>query len=497
MSDSAALGFFSSLGRHPKGFWFIFWGELAERCSYYGMRAILALYMTDLLGFTKGEAGMAMSIFIGACYYLPLIGGWVADNYLGKYWTIVIFSIPYILGHFVLGIESVPFMVTALALLAMGTGVTKPNISSLMGMTYDQQRPGDEALRSDAFGIFYMAINIGATISQFAMPYIRTEYSYKIAFMFPAILMVIAFFFFAAGKKLYAVEKVMKAEDLSAEQRHNRDLIKVLIVLVGAIFAAATFAGIKFPDYSKWVGLIGFVAFVIAMVKVLGRLGGIFSLVTFFWAIFDQSASTWIFFAQKDFNLEVFGKHIEPDSIQAVNGFLIIILVPTFAVLWRVLAKRNLMTRATDRMLLGFGLTASTMLVMGLAGFVAMTGVKVNILWQVVAYIVLTCAEVCISVVGLELSFAAAEKHMKSVVTACWLLCVAIANLCINAPITQLYDTMAPGWYFSMLTVMMVPAGVIFAIIARPFNEELAAKKAKNAAEERPAAPPADAVPAS
>src|SRR5438132_12569336 len=92
----ASGGILNYFKRHPKGFWFIFWGELAERCSYYGMRAILALYMVERLGFTESNAGLAMSVFIGACYFCPLIGGWVADNCFGKYWTIVGFSIPYL-----------------------------------------------------------------------------------------------------------------------------------------------------------------------------------------------------------------------------------------------------------------------------------------------------------------------------------------------------------------------------------------------------------------
>src|SRR5258708_286806 len=183
-------GFFS---RHPIGFWFFFWGELAERSSYYGMRAILTLYMTQALGFSDGRASMTMSYFIAACYFLPLVGGYIADNYFGKYWTIVGFSIPYILGHVLLGIESTTFLLIALSLLAMGSGVIKPNISTLMGMTYDQKRPGDEKLRSDAFAMFYWAINIGAALSSFAMPQIRTRWGYAGAFLMRAALMVVAF----------------------------------------------------------------------------------------------------------------------------------------------------------------------------------------------------------------------------------------------------------------------------------------------------------------
>src|SRR5260370_1439879 len=96
-----SMSFLQSLFNHPAGFWFIFWGEFAERCSYYGMRAILATYLVERLGFSKENSGTSVSVFVAACYFLPLIGGFVADNFFGKYNTIVFFSLPYILGHFV------------------------------------------------------------------------------------------------------------------------------------------------------------------------------------------------------------------------------------------------------------------------------------------------------------------------------------------------------------------------------------------------------------
>jgi POT family proton-dependent oligopeptide transporter len=136
---------------HPVGFRFFFWGEFAERCSYYGMRAILALYMTEKLGVDKADAGTFMSLFIAACYFFPLVGGYVADNFLGKYWTIVLFSVPYVAAQFLVGIEDRYVVFGALVLLAMGSGVIKPNISTLMGMTYDQQRPGQEQLLTSAW----------------------------------------------------------------------------------------------------------------------------------------------------------------------------------------------------------------------------------------------------------------------------------------------------------------------------------------------------------
>jgi POT family proton-dependent oligopeptide transporter len=426
---SAATVERSSLADHPLGFWFFFWGEFAERCSYYGMRAILLLYMIDRLKFSEETASAAMSYFIAACYFLPLVGGYLADNYIGKYRTIVGFSLPYILGHVILGIENVPFLILALSLLAMGTGVIKPNISTLMGMTYDQQRPGQTRLRSDGFAMFYGAINIGAAISSFAMPWIRDHYSYQIAFLFPAALMVVAFLIFAIGKPFYAVETIRRVR-LTPEDRRAR-------------------------------------------LVVLGRIFGLFVVVTFFWSIFDQAASTWTLFARDCLDLNLFGWKLAPDSIQGLNPILIILMLPPITLLWHLLARLGISLKPTDKMLIGFVLTAITMGIMSVAGYRALTVGRVSVLWEVIPYVMITVAEICISVVGLELAFTAAPASMKSFVTACWLLTVFFGNM-LNSQITPLYSKLAPGPYFGLFVLVMIPVTVAFVIIARRFNRAVA-----------------------
>jgi solute carrier family 15 (oligopeptide transporter), member 1 len=479
--------FLSMLGQHPKGFWFIFWGEFAERCSYYGMRAILATYLADKIGLSPDQSSQWMALFMAACYILPMFGGYLADNVLGRYWSIVGFSIPYIAGHFILGYEDKTFVIFALCLLAMGTGVTKPNISSLMGMTYDQKRPNDELLRSSGFAMFYMAINIGAFISQFSMPIIKRNYSYQAAFAFPTILMAIALFFFAIGKKHYAVEKI-----------ERRKLTK--------------------EDWiERW--------------RVVKLVGGMFLLCSCFWAIFDQSASTWIFFG-RDYmtNVNVFGLDVDAEQMQSLNSLLIVIFLPLVTMIWIALANRGIKVRPTDKMMLGFFLTAASMAVMGFAATLAAPGKpvlakrvevekvnestgkvvkktvyevvvelpedgkltpelekkksdekltklqflkeeeKVSLTWQALAYFFVTLAEILISVTGLELAFVAAPQSMKSFISAIWLLSVGIGNLAINAPVTSLYSDMSPVTYFFALSGMMVVVMFIFFFNARWFN---------------------------
>lgn len=275
---------------HPKAIWFFFWGEFAERSSYYGMRAILFLYMTTALHYSATDAGPIYAAFKMGCYLLPLLGGLVADRWFGRYWTIVGFSIPYVLGHFILGFsdptilggaiqglsaERLDFIAhillfISLALLAGGSGVIKPNISALLGQTYDQQRPGKERLRTSAFLWFYLAINIGALISQLALPQIRQWYiyshldpaslrqaqelveagkgeeimrlaspevlgrAYQIAFAFPTILMALSLGVFALGKRTYADER---ANRQSPEERRQGYEMLLFIGVIYGLFA--------------------------------------------------------------------------------------------------------------------------------------------------------------------------------------------------------------------------------------------------------------------
>ncbi len=317
---------------HPRGFFFLFAGEFAERFSFYGMRAILPLYLSDQMGFGEGTGARYYTFFLAAAYLLPLLGGWIADTFFGKYWTIVGFSIPYIAGQFLVGFENKWLLLLALGLLAMGTGVIKPNISTLMGITYDQQRPGQDKLRSNAFQYFYMSINIGAFMAQLIVPVVRDQTgSYLIAFLVPAVFMILALGLFAAGKPYYGTEDVKKKEPETPEQT-------------------------------------------VAKIRVLSQVALLFGLVSFFWAVFDQSSYTWVFFAKTYMDLNVLGYSLAPDSIQALNPFFIVafiggaLLVRTFRPVDPNAPVKPGMP-PTQKMLIGFLLTALCMGIMAVAGY--------------------------------------------------------------------------------------------------------------------------------
>lgn len=446
----------ANLERHPTGMFFFFWGEFAERASYYGMRAILLLYLaSDPTGVIKGglhlPADDASSIYFTfkmACYFLPLVGGFLADRYFGRYWTIVGFSIPYVLGHFILGIESLPAVYIALALLAGGSGVIKPNISTLMGQTYDQQRPGNERLRSSAFLWFYFAINVGALISMFSMPVIRNKYGYGIAFQFPAWLMVASLLIFASGKKHYAVETLDVRPKTPEEKRQ------------------------------QW--------------KTLGQLFGVFALIVVWWTGYEHNDAQWVLFARDHMNLiQVPGSDyiIPPDQYQLLNPACVLLFVPLFSWLFGRIDPQTRIFSPVRRILMGFGITVIAIGLMSCAGYLAnATGQKVSVFWLTTSYILLTAGEVLVYGTGLELSYAAAPKNMKGFVTACFLLTDALANF-INIRFGRVYgtslvpsengpDTLTPGPFFALTAMIVLAAGIGFYFVGRRFDRERDAARA-------------------
>jgi POT family proton-dependent oligopeptide transporter len=522
---------------HPKAIYFFFWGELAERSSYYGMRAILMLYMTTALHYAVADASPIYAAFKMACYFLPLVGGFVADRWIGRYWTIVGFSVPYVLGHFILGFsdpyilgkylkeippEKLTFyahiaMFVALALLAGGSGVIKPNISSLLGQTYDQKRPGKERLRSAAFLWFYLSINVGALVSQFALPEVRQQYilaqletksvdpateqkadalleqdkvkealellpremvarkliekgdedsafellppeilgrAYQIAFMFPTILMAFSLVAFAVGKRTYAVE-VREHRTLTPEERQQR-------------------------------------------FQTLVRLFGIFGLVILFWFGYEHNDSLWVAFTKDYVNLKIpfISKPIAADQLQFLNDLFVIILVPTFNVTFKYLDPDIRIFTQVRKVLAGFILTAAAIAIMSAAGYQVQGHIehrivdgkgidvcvqKVSYLWPAMAYIVLTFGEVLLYGTMLDLSYSAAPKNMKGFVTACFLVTNTLANF-LNIFWTPLYGgslkddpskrgPLSPGMFFALTAAATFAAAVGFIFVGRAFEK--------------------------
>jgi dipeptide/tripeptide permease len=466
---------------HPLGFWFFFWGEFAERCSYYGMKAILPFYLTAILLFTDTQGGQYMNWFKTAVYTLPLLGGFLADRFFGKYWTIVGFSIPYVAGHFILGIPNNVALVIALCLLAGGSGVIKPNISTLMGMTYDQKRPGQEQLRASAFLWFYFSINIGSTISMFALPLIvayygSTQHAYAIAFQVPAWLMVGALLVFASGKPHYGKEIRSYQKPTPEENRQRR--------------------------------------------QTLINLAGVFGLILFFWVPYEFNDNIWMYFSRDYVNLDInqlgsrfagywtalhLPQVVPTAQLQVINPLCVIIFAPLFASLFARLDPKARVFTAGNKMFAGFVCSVAASATMAAAGFLVKAHAvpffvgssvdwvwvvdpqsKLSIAWPSVAFVFLTLGEILIYGTGLEYAYAAAPKNMKSFVTACFLALDAGANF-IDSFLVSLYGgslnaaargPMSAGAFFSMATLIILVAAVAFLFMARKMNRQMQSESA-------------------
>lgn len=478
----------ASSSRHPPAIWFFFWGEFAERSSYYGMRAILFLYMTQALGLADTKAGPWYSYFKMACYFLPLLGGYIADRWLGRYWTIVGFSIPYVLGHFILGFPTVPALVFALALLAGGSGVIKPNISTLMGQTYDQLRPGQVRLRSAAFMWFYFSINIGALISMLCLPEVRDWYilnhltpeerivaekgglegkqvsefaspellqsAYAVAFAFPAWLMVLSLAVFAAGKPFYARETLHQQHHFSPEERRL-----------------------------QW--------------KTLGQLFGIFALVVLFWFGYEHNDTLWVAFNRDyvDMKIPFRDRPLAPDHLQFINALVVLLAIPIFNYLFARIDPKVQIFTPMRKVLVGFLLTAVSIGIMAVAGYlvqgqteqvmqgdklIEVSRVKVSVLWPTMAYFILSLGEVLLYGTMLELAYTAAPRSMKGLVTACFLLTNTLGNF-LNTQWMPLYGgslrdeaakrgPLLPGEFFGITALVVLAAAVAFLFIGKRFE---------------------------
>lgn len=436
--------FLRSFRQHPKGFKFIFFGELAERASYYGMTALLANYLTDILAFTESQGIVVKHVFNASCYLLCLIGAYLADKHLGKFKTIIYFCIPYIFGHIVLGsFQTATMLFPALALLALGSGTIKPNISPLMGMMYDHEGKSKE-LRTQAFAWFYAAINIGAAGTMTILPLIRdyyghqmvfnpntflvkwtiTAYGYKVAFIAPTILMAVSFLLFALGKKYYPKEDVRKT-----------------LVIVNNKLEVRNFT---------WSIIY------------------VFAFVSVFWFLFDQMGSSLVYFAKEYIDLH----GMPSDWYQWINPILVIFFSPLFVLMWQGMTKKGFDFTHTKKMTVGFILAFLCTLILVVAGFSTDgNGAKISIIWLIIVYIFLTLAELCISVSGLELAYAKAPDAVKSRITGIWLVFVAVGNI-MGALVGSLYNKLTPSGYFSIFAVVILAACLGFHFTSRRFEQK-------------------------
>ena len=381
-----------STERMPPGIPYIISNEAAERFSFYGMKAALAVFLVNYLGVLGGsnlseaEATSSVSWFNTAVYLTPLLGAIIADAFFGKYRTIVTLSIVYCLGHLCLALMGVGGVVQfwflgGLGLISLGAGGIKPCVSAHVG---DQFGAKNQHLITKIFNIFYFSINFGAVISNLLIPWVLKWHGPHLAFGIPGVLMALATLFFWMGREKFA---------------H--------IPAKGSSFLKELFSKEGLSVIGKLIPLVLFVGM--------------------FWCLFDQTASRLVFQAER-MDRNIFGLDILPSQIQAANPFLILVLIPVFT--FFIYPQTEKIIKLTPLRKIGSGLflMAVSFVVVSLSQEAIDRGEIPHVGWQILAYFILTSGEVMVSIVALEFFYTQAPKKMKSLMMAIFLTSVSVGN---------------------------------------------------------------------
>jgi len=461
--------------KYPKAIPFIIGNEAAERFSFYGMRSILVTFL--VLQFFNPTKNVALStvadakanqlshLFVTLAYALPFVGGLVADWFTGKYKVILYISIVYCFGHLLLSMfdSSLNGFETGLILVAIGAGGIKSCVSANVGDQFDVT---NQSLLSKVYGWFYFSINAGSVLSSLLIPWVYEHYGAKWAFGIPGILMGVATIIFFSGRKMYV--RVPPAGV-------NRDNF------VFITFYALTHLSHKKPGDS-WLDVAkeAHNPERVDGVKAVYRVMAVFFFALAFWAVWDQCLSEWVLQAASlnryvplgiyDFTL--FSHHFHwnfditvlPGQISTVNAIFLLIFIPVFNYwIYPFFDKMGLKTTPLRRLGVGLVLTALTFVIIALIQTNIDHGGTPSIWWQVLAYIVLSAAEVLVSITGLEYAYTHSPKSMKSTMTAIWLLVVSLGNFItagVNGYIAN-KGTFAPylagaGYYWFFVGFIMV-----------------------------------------
>jgi proton-dependent oligopeptide transporter, POT family len=420
----------------PPGVPFIIGSEAAERFSYYGMNSILVVFMTQfLLGpggrpdfMGKEQAEAWYHTFVSAVYFLPLFGAFLADAIIGKFWTIMSLSVVYCLGHFALALDHTRMgLGVGLLLIAFGAGGIKPCVSATVG---DQFGRANQHLLTRVFSWFYFAINVGSAFSTLLIPWLLANRSPSIAFGIPGVLMLVATVVFWMGRSR---------------------------------FVRVPPAGLT--NYAR-------VLFDVQTLKVLGNLLIPVPFVAVFWALWQQNFSSWVLQAEH-MDRHLFGREWLSAQIQTVNPAFILIMLPVFSYL--IYPAMGRLFTLTPLRKIGMGLFA------GAAAFAIVAwiqtridaGATPHINWQILAFLVLTTAEIMVSVTHLEFAYTQAPKKLKSLVMCTYLGAISLGNVftaAVNFAIQNPDGTskLAGAAYFYFFLKVMLATAVLFAIVS-PF----------------------------
>jgi proton-dependent oligopeptide transporter, POT family len=432
---------------HPRGLATLFMTEMWERFSYYGMRALLTLYLIAApadggLGLKPATAAAIYSVYTATVYLLALPGGWLADRLWGPRRAVAIAGAVIMVGHFLLAVPFQASFFTGLVFIAVGSGLLKSNISTMVGHLYPDR---NDPRRDAGFTLFYIGINVGAFLAPLAIGTVGQKVDWHLGFAMAGVGMALGLGQFLLGSRTLAPVSSPVPAPLSAAER-TALLKKALIWAVPAVafYGVVTFTGHFTINWVLWpLSLFGLALPTFYFVRMHRDQGltddekskissyiWFFVAAAVFWMIYDQSGSTLTVFAAQDTSTKLFGIGFPASWFQSLNPLFIMALAPLVAVLWVRLGRRNPSTVVKFACgLIGIGVSFGVMM---LAQVAASGGTKVTPLWLALVYLIQTVAELCLSPVGLSVTTKLAPQKYAGQLMGLWFLAVTAGD-CVAA----------------------------------------------------------------
>ena len=422
---------------HPRGLSTLFFTEMWERFSYYGMRGFLILYMTKALGFSDQHAGSVFGNYVGSVWLAAIFGGVIADRWLGQYRSVLVGGIIIALGHFTLAFHPLPFFYAGLSLIVIGTGLLKPNASTLVGSLYDQ---GDER-RDAGFSIFYMGINVGALFGPIVAGRIAEGIDWRLGFACAGVGMSLGLVQYVAGRRRLqpAIERLAGQPRPPTAPEPPR-IIELPI------------------RFWRWLK-----SFSVQERKRMAAVLVFFLFASLFWGAYEQAGSTLTLFADRYVHLELLGVKLYASWFVSIQALFVIVLSPAFAWLWLRLGSRQPSSPAKFTLALLFMGLAFLLLVP--AGTLAQGGIKVTPLWLVGAYFIEELGEVCLYPVGLSVVTKLAPARIGGLMMGVFFLSNALGNKLAGWSAGFISTTPLPTLFGVTAAVTLAAALVMFLLI--------------------------------
>jgi len=463
---------------HPRGLSTLFFTEMWERFSYYGIRAILILYMTASvadhgMGLDVATAGALYGLFTSCVYVFSLPAGWISDRFLGQQRSVVIGGLLIAAGNFGLMVPGMGVFVLSLLTIAGGTGFLKTNCTTAVGALYRQ----NDVRRDAGFSLYYVGINIGAGAAPLIVGYIGQRIEYRYGFGVAGVFMLAGLTQFIITRGfLGGVGKVPAVVNNPSDKKILTIGVAVLLVAVVALFALQVPVGAVADGFSvlllvavviTFVGLLASKDFTPVEKKRIQTVLVLFLASALFWSIFEQAGSTLNLFADRSTDNRIFGLEFPSSYFQSLNSIYIYALAPLLAWLWIKLGDRDL--SIPTKFSIGLFGAGGGFMVMMFAAIAASGGGKVSPAWLAACYFIHTIGELCLSPVGLSAMTKLAPERIAGFMMGVWFLSISAGNF-LGGRLSSFYESLPLPSLFGYVGGFGIAVGLVLLAISRPIT---------------------------